>query len=51
MIVEKGQLFVISGPSGAGKGTVCAKIRELLPEVVFSISMTTRSPRDNERDG
>lgn len=48
---QNGRLFVISGPSGAGKGTVCARIRELLPHAVFSVSATTRLPRDGEKDG
>jgi guanylate kinase len=48
--MRKGQLFVISGPSGTGKGTIC---RELVKDsnVVFSISMTTRRPREVEVDG
>ena len=48
--MRKGQLFVISGPSGTGKGTIC---RELVKDsnVVFSISMTTRKPREVEVDG
>ena len=47
---KKGRLFVISGPSGTGKGTVCA---ELLKEIgnEFSVSMTTRGPRVGEVDG
>ena len=47
---EKGKLFVISGPSGAGKGTVCRRlIEEGVAEV--SISMTTRKPRPGEVNG
>ena len=48
--MRKGQLFVISGPSGAGKGTIC---RELVKDsnVVFSVSMTTRKRREGEVDG
>jgi len=48
--MRKGQLFIISGPSGAGKGSIC---RELLKDsnVVFSVSMTTRKPREGEVEG
>ena len=47
---KKGRLFVISGPSGTGKGTVCG---ELLKEIgnEFSVSMTTREPREGEVHG
>ena len=47
---KKGKLIVISGPSGTGKGTVCA---QLLTDKMndFSVSMTTRSPREGEVDG
>lgn len=47
---NKGKLYVISGPSGTGKGTICA---ELLREIgnEFSVSMTTRAPREGEVDG
>ena len=44
-------LFVVAGPSGVGKGTVLAEFRRRHPEVVFSISVTTRPPRPGERDG
>jgi guanylate kinase len=44
-------LFVISGPSGVGKGTVVRRIRELRPDLVFSVSFTTRAPRPGEVDG
>jgi guanylate kinase len=42
---------VISGPSGAGKGTVIALVKERLDRVVTSVSATTRAPRPGERDG
>lgn len=47
---KKGRLYVISGPSGTGKGTIC---RELLKEIgnEFSVSMTTREPREGEVHG
>ena len=48
--MEKGQLFVISGPSGAGKGTICQKLVKET-DVELSISMTTRNPRPMETDG
>ena len=46
----KGLLYVISGPSGAGKGTICKRILEEL-DLDLSISMTTRKPREGEVDG
>ena len=45
-----GRLFVISGPSGAGKGTICKKLLELV-DISLSTSMTTRAPRPGEIDG
>lgn len=47
----KGLLIVLSGPSGAGKGTVCKAFIEKHPEISLSISCTTRTPRSNEREG
>lgn len=47
---KKGKLIVISGPSGTGKGTVCARLLEDKMND-FSVSMTTRSPREGEVDG
>ncbi|WP_199868696.1 MULTISPECIES: guanylate kinase [Clostridium] len=46
----KGQLLVISGPSGAGKGTVCKALLEK-NDIWISVSATTRSPRAGEVDG
>ena len=48
---RKGMLLVISGPSGAGKGTLVARLLEKDPTFCFSVSATTRSRRDNETDG
>ena len=50
---SKGKLFVISGPSGAGKGTICnALMKDADPdELCLSISVTTREPRTGEQDG
>lgn len=48
---KKGRLFVLSGPSGVGKGTIINKLLPLLPDMVLSISATTREPREREKDG
>lgn len=48
--MSKGNLFVISGPSGTGKGTVCEEILKLEP-IFLSVSATTRERRNNEVDG
>ncbi len=49
---EKGLLIVISGPSGVGKGTVRNALFKMEGHnLVYSISMTTRSPRNNEQNG
>ena len=47
---HKGKLFIISGPSGAGKGTICKRLVEET-KVEVSVSMTTRQPRAGEVDG
>lgn len=47
----KGLLVVVSGPSGAGKGTVCRHLMEIRPQLVPSVSVTTRPPRPGEREG
>ncbi|NDI33474.1 guanylate kinase [Chengkuizengella sediminis] len=49
--MDKGLLIVLSGPSGVGKGTVCAALRRQKPELIYSISATTRQPRKGEVDG
>jgi len=45
------RLTVLSGPSGVGKGTVVAAVREMYPHVWVSVSCTTRAPRPGEQDG
>ena len=47
----QGKLYILSGPSGAGKGTVCKQLLEKNPDIVLSVSMTTRQPREGEIDG
>lgn len=47
----KGLLIVISGPSGAGKGTICKRFMERNKNVSLSVSATTRSPRNGEVEG
>lgn len=48
--MNKGLLFVVSGPSGAGKGTICRELAEKA-DIDLSVSMTTRSPRPDEIEG
>ena len=49
--IDRGILLVISGSSGTGKGTVCNSLRKRRPDLEYSISATTRSPRAGETDG
>ena len=49
--MDKGFLLIISGPSGAGKGTIAKRLFGKLDSVVLSISCTTRPPRAGEVDG
>lgn len=46
-----GNLFVISGPSGVGKGTLREKLFQQIPDLCYSVSVTTRKPRKEEREG
>lgn len=50
-MVKKGLLLVVSGPSGAGKGTICKELLKNNPQIRVSISATTRKPRAGEEDG
>jgi guanylate kinase len=47
----QGRLFVVSGPSGAGKGTVVREVLGRKPDLVLSVSATTRPARQGEREG
>lgn len=49
--MAKGTLFVLSGPSGVGKSTLCSRLRQDFPELGLSVSYTTRAPRAGEADG
>jgi guanylate kinase len=51
MAVIPGKLVVISGPSGVGKTTLLRRLLAMFPELIPSVSATTRPPRTGERDG
>jgi len=51
MINAVGKVFVITGPSGVGKGTLIEQLLERVPELELSVSATTREPRPGEVDG
>ena len=51
MSSSESKLFVISGPSGAGKGTLVARVRAQFPNLGLTVSATTREPRAGEVDG
>ncbi len=44
-------IFIVSAPSGAGKTSLCREVVRLLPDLCFSVSITTRAPRSHENDG
>lgn len=48
---RRGRLFVVSGPSGVGKGTLLKLVLPTLPNVLYSVSVTTRPKRHGEVDG
>jgi guanylate kinase len=50
-MVQKGLLIVLSGPSGAGKGTVCKALLPTMTTTHYSVSCTTRAPRPGEVEG
>ena len=49
--VRRGAMFIIEGPSGTGKGAVCKEVLARDPHIKFSVSVTTRAPREGEVDG
>lgn len=51
MMINKGKLFVVSAPSGCGKGTILSEVLKNNDNLFYSVSATTRSPRDGELDG
>ncbi|HEU4508787.1 MAG TPA: guanylate kinase [Pyrinomonadaceae bacterium] len=48
---SRGTLFVVSSPSGGGKGTIIRHVLDVVPNLSYSVSYTTRAPRLNEVDG
>ncbi len=48
---DKGILVIVSGPSGAGKSTIIHRVAEQRTDIRFSVSVTTRAPRENEAEG
>jgi len=49
--MKKGLVFVVSGPSGSGKGTVVEELKKIAPNIGVAVSATTRAPRPGEAEG
>lgn len=49
--MQRGRLIVVSGPSGAGKSTLIRQALDAIPKLAYSVSATTRKPREGEVDG
>jgi len=49
--IQQGRIIIFSAASGAGKTTILDHLRRVMPDLVYSISATTRPPRDHEKDG
>jgi guanylate kinase len=49
--IRRGHLFVVSAPSGAGKTTICRHVLQRMPDLMYSVSHTTRAPRSDEVPG
>jgi guanylate kinase len=47
----RGRLFIISAPSGTGKTTLCSAVLNRFPDMLYSVSYTTRKPRNGEQNG
>lgn len=50
-MLQQGVLIVLSGPSGTGKGTICKELLRSYPNLHYSVSATTRTPREGEANG
>lgn len=50
-MINKGKLYVVSAPSGCGKGTILSEVLKNNDNLFYSVSATTRCPRDGEEDG
>ena len=51
IVKRRGALIVVSAPSGAGKTTLCHEVRQMIPDLFYSVSYTTRVPRPGEVTG